>query len=222
MIEEIRTRSDIIAVISECGVALRPAGQDYKGLCPFHDEKTPSFTVSPQKQMFYCFGCQTGGNIFTFLQKHEGKEFWEALAWLADRLNISLPTQSVRKSNAQRRIASLEDLNRFAVEYYHRELLTEHVGTAAMHYLKQRGVQPKTVRAFQLGFARSGRRVFTEAAIEKGFSIQQLIDAGLAKEGDRGVQDRFGTGRFSRSTTTAGYRSGSADAPSLKNTSRSI
>ena len=88
-IDEIQSRSDIVEIISECGVVLRPTGQSYKGLCPFHDEKTPSFTVSPQKQMFYCFGCQTGGNIFTFLQNHEGKDFKEALEWLAGRLNIS-------------------------------------------------------------------------------------------------------------------------------------
>ncbi|MDD9972482.1 MAG: CHC2 zinc finger domain-containing protein, partial [Candidatus Poribacteria bacterium] len=67
-IDEIRSRSDIVEIISECGIALRPTGQNYKGLCPFHDEKTPSFTVSPQKQIFYCFGCQTGGNVISFVQ----------------------------------------------------------------------------------------------------------------------------------------------------------
>ena len=90
-IDEIRIRSDIVEIISECGIALRPTGQSYKGLCPFHDEKTPSFTVSPQKQIFYCFGCQTGGNVISFVQKHEGKSFIETLEWLADRLNIALP-----------------------------------------------------------------------------------------------------------------------------------
>ena len=97
-IDEIRSRSDIVEVISECGVVLRPAGRDYKGLCPFHDEKTPSFTVSPQKQMFYCFGCQTGGNVISFLQKYEGKDFKETLEWLAGRLNIDLPNRDVRES----------------------------------------------------------------------------------------------------------------------------
>ena len=191
LIEEVRTRSDIVAVISECGVALRPAGQDYKGLCPFHDEKTPSFMVSPQKQMFYCFGCQTGGNIFTFLEKHEGKNFREALEWLADRLNITLPSQNPRESANRKRMNSLEDLNRFAVDYYHRHLFTQHIGGAAMQYLKHRGVQQKTARSFQLGYAKSGRQEFTKVAIDKGFTIQQIIDAGLAKEGDQGPQDRF-------------------------------
>ena len=190
-VDEIRTRSDIVEIISECGVALRPAGRDYKGLCPFHDEKTPSFTVSPQKQMFYCFGCQTGGNVFTFLQKHEGKEFKEALEWLADRSNIALPDQDVRESANRKRVTSLEDLNRFAVEYYHRLLLVDKEGASARQYLKHRGVQPKTLRTFHLGYARAGRRDIVKAATDKGFTIQQLVDAGLIKDEDRGPQDRF-------------------------------
>ena len=190
-IDEIRTRSDIVEIISECGIVLRPAGRDYKGLCPFHDEKTPSFTVSPQKQMFYCFGCQTGGNVISFVQKHEGKDFKETLEWLAGRLNIDLPNQDARETANRRRVMSLEDLNRFAVEYYHRELLVERVGASAMQYLKHRGVQLKTLRTFQLGYAKSGRRDLIKVATDKGFAIQQLIDAGLIKDEDRGPQDRF-------------------------------
>ena len=190
-IDEIRNRSDIVEVISECGVMLRPAGQSYKGLCPFHDEKTPSFTVSPQKQMFYCFGCQTGGNVISFIQKHEGKDFKETLEWLAGRLNIDLPNRDVRESAHRKRVVSLEDLNRFAVEYYHRELLVDRVGASAMQYLKHRGIQLKTLRSFQLGYAKSGRRDLIKVAKDNGFNDQQLIDAGLIKDGDRGPQDRF-------------------------------
>lgn len=190
-IDEIRTRTNIVEVVSECGVALRPAGRDYKGLCPFHDEKTPSFTVSVEKQMFYCFGCQTGGNVISFIQKHEGKSFRETVEWLADRLNITLPTQDARETAIRKRLTSLEDLNRFAVEYYHRQLLTDRIGTPAMRYLKQRGVQPKTIRHFQLGYAKSGGRDIVKAATDEGFTIQQLIDAGLIKNEDRGPQDRF-------------------------------
>lgn len=191
MIDEIQNRSDIVEVISECGVVLRPAGRDYKGLCPFHDEKTPSFTVSLQKQMFYCFGCQTGGNVISFVQKHEGKDFMETLEWLAGRLNIELPNRDGRESPNRRRVTSLEDLNRFAVEYYHKQLLTDQAGASARQYLKHRGVQPKTLRSFQLGYAKSGRRDIIKVATEKGFTIQQLIDAGLIKDEDRGPQDRF-------------------------------
>ena len=91
IVDEIRERSDIVEVISECGVPLRPAGKDYKANCPFHEEKTPSFSVSPQKQIFYCFGCQTGGNVISFVQKREGKSFIESIEWLASRLGMTLP-----------------------------------------------------------------------------------------------------------------------------------
>ncbi len=190
-IDEIRSRSDIVEVISECGIALRPAGRDFKALCPFHTEKTPSFTVSVQKQIFYCFGCQTGGNVISFVQKHEGKDFRETLEWLAGRLNIALPNQDARESAAHKRVTNLEDLNRFAVEYYHRQLLTEKVSGQARRYLDHRGVQPKTLRSFQLGYAKSGRRELVKVATDKGFTIQQLIDVGLIKDEDRGPQDRF-------------------------------
>ena len=190
-IDEIRSRTNIVEVVSECGVALRPAGRDFKGLCPFHDEKTPSFTVSVQKQIFYCFGCQTGGNVISFVQKQEGKSFVETIEWLAGRLNIPLPSQDVSENANRKRFSSLEDLNRLAVEYYHRQLLTEGVGTQAMRYLKNRGVQPKILRFFQLGYAKSGRRELVKEATDKGFSIQQLVDAGLIKNEDRGPQDRF-------------------------------
>jgi len=190
-VDEIRSRSDIVEVISECGITLRPAGRDYKGLCPFHDEKTPSFTVSPQKQMFYCFGCQTGGNVISFVQKHEGKNFMETLEWLAGRLNIDLPNQDVRESAHRKRFTSLEDLNRFAVEYYHKQLLIDGASASAMQYLKHRGVQPKTLRSFQLGYAKSGHRELIKVATDEGFTIQQLVDAGLIKDEERGPQDRF-------------------------------
>ncbi|RKU29914.1 DNA primase [Candidatus Poribacteria bacterium] len=190
-IDEIQSRSDIVDIISECGVVLRPAGQSYKGLCPFHDEKTPSFTVSPQRQMFYCFGCQTGGNVISFVQKHEGKSFIETIEWLAERQNIMLPTQDARESANQKRLRTLEDLNRFAVEYYHRQLLTERASESARQYLKHRGVQPKTLRSFQLGYATSGRRELVKVAMDKGFTIQQLVDVGLIKDEDKGPQDRF-------------------------------
>ena len=190
-IDEIRSRSDIVEVISECGVALRPAGRDFKALCPFHTEKTPSFTVSVQKQIFYCFGCQTGGNVISFVLKHEGKSFVETIEWLAGRLNIALPNQDARGSADRKRVTNLEDLNRFAVEYYHRQLLTEKVSGQARQYLNHRGVQPKILRAFQLGYAKAGRRELVKVATDRGFTIQQLIDVGLIKDEDRGPQDRF-------------------------------
>lgn len=190
-IDEIRSRSDIVEVISECGVALRASGRNFKGLCPFHNEKTPSFTVSIEKQIFYCFGCQTGGNVISFVQKYEGKSFMETIEWLAERQNIILPTQDGRESAARKRFTTLEELNRFAVEHYHRQLLTERASESARQYLKRRGVQPKTLRSFQLGYATSGRRELVKIATDKSFTIQQLVDVGLIKDEDKGPQDRF-------------------------------
>lgn len=190
-VDEIRTRSDIVEVISECGVPLRPAGRDYKALCPFHDEKTPSFSVSVEKQIFHCFGCQTGGNVISFVQKYEGKSFIETITWLAERLNISLPSQDARASANRKRFTSLEELNRFAVQYYHRQLLTENIGARAMQYLRHRGVKPQTLKLFQLGYAKSARRDLVKAATDEGWTIQQLVDAGLIKNEEHGPQDRF-------------------------------
>ena len=190
-IDEIRNRSDIVDIISECGVVLRPAGQSYKGLCPFHDDKTPSFTVSPQERTFYCFGCQTGGDVISFVQKYEGKDFRETLEWLAGRLNINIPNQDARTIAEREHQETLKKLNRFAVEYYHQQLLSDRASAPAMQYLERRGVQPKTIQLFQLGYAKPERREFVKDAIDDGFTRQQLVDAGLIKDEDRGPQDRF-------------------------------
>ncbi len=190
-VEQIRVGNDIVEVISECGIPLRPAGAEYKALCPFHDEKTPSFTVAPQKQIFHCFGCQTGGNVINFLQKHEAKTFIEALEWLADRANIPLPTRDAQATMRQRRFNDLSELNRFAVKYYHEQLRTGQSGQHARAYLKNRGVQPQTFRLFQLGYAKPERRDLVKAATHEGWSIKQLVDAGLIKDESEGPQDRF-------------------------------
>ena len=190
-IDEILSRSDIVEVISECGVSLRPAGRDFKALCPFHTEKTPSFSVSVQKQIFHCFGCKTGGNVISFIQKHQGKSFIETIEWLADRSNIELPNQDPRAIADRQRYTTLEDINRFAVAYYHDQLLNDPAGVPGKRYLHNRGVHASTVRSFQLGFAKSGRREFLKVATDKGFTTQQLVDVGLIKDDDRGPQDRF-------------------------------
>jgi DNA primase len=191
ILDDIRSQNDIVQVISECGVLLRPAGKEYKALCPFHDEKTPSFTVSPQKQMFYCFGCNTGGNVISFLQKYEGKSFIEAVEWLAERAGIALPNQDGKAKQISRKRLELQDLNRFAMDYFHRQLLTPQIGGHALAYLKNRGVKDQTIRQFQLGYAARGRQDLIKAATGAGFSLQQLIDAGLIKNEEQGPIDHF-------------------------------
>ncbi len=190
VIDEIRERSEIVEVILECGVPIRPAGKDYKANCPFHDEKTPSFSVSPQKQIFYCFGCQTGGNVISFVQKHEGKSFIESVEWLASRLGMALPSRDAKAEQANRKRHELQNLNRFAAEHFHKQLLTPSVGGPALAYLKSRGVNDETIRQSQLGYATSGRQGLVKAATRANFTIQQLVDAGLIKNDD-GPIDRF-------------------------------
>ncbi len=190
-IDEIRTQNDIVEVITECGVPLKQAGRNYQGLCPFHQEKTPSFSVSQEMQIFKCFGCETGGNVIHFLQKHEGKTYIEAIEWLAERANIPLPTKDAKVSARQKLISELSELNRFAVKYY-RELLR--MGQHSQHareYLKNRGVVSQTTNLFQLGYAKQQRRDLYKAATHEGWTVQQLVDAGLIKNEDKGPQDRF-------------------------------
>ncbi|MCE2402361.1 DNA primase [Candidatus Poribacteria bacterium] len=190
-IDEIQSLNSIVDVISECGVSLRQAGRNYQALCPFHEEKTPSFSVSPEKQIFYCFGCQTGGNVISFLQKHEGKTFMEAVEWLAERANIALPTRDAKSTARQKLINDLSELNKFAVKYYHELLRTGQHSQQAREYLKNRGLLSQTTHLFQLGYAKSQRRDLVKAATHEGWKVQQLVDAGLIKNEDKGPQDRF-------------------------------
>ena len=190
-IDEIQSLNSIVDVISECGVSLRQAGRNYQALCPFHEEKTPSFSVSPEKQIFYCFGCQTGGNVISFLQKHEGKTFMEAVEWLAERANIALPTRDAKSTARQKLINDLSELNKFAVKYYHELLRTGQHSQQAREYLKNRGLLSQTTHLFQLGYAKSQRRDLVKAATHEGWKVQQLVDAGLIKNEDTGPQDRF-------------------------------
>lgn len=191
IIDEVRSQNNIVDVIAECGVALTQVGRNYKALCPFHEEKTPSFSVSSEKQIFNCFGCQTGGNVIHFLQKHEGKSFIESIEWLAKRANITLPEQDAKSSARQKRINDLSELNRFAVKYYHELLRTGQHSQHAREYLINRGVVAKTTNQFQLGYAKSQRRALVKAATHEGWTVEQLEDVGLIKNEDKGPQDRF-------------------------------
>ena len=190
-IDEIRTNNNIVDVISDCGVHLKQTGRNYQALCPFHDEKTPSFSVSPEKQIFYCFGCQTGGNVISFVQKHEGKNFIETIKWLADRANISLPERDSKSNERQKHINGLSDLNGFAIKYYHELLRTGQHSQQAREYLKNRGVISQTINHFQLGYAKQQRQDFVKAAKHEGYTIQQLLDVGLIKNEEYGPQDKF-------------------------------
>jgi DNA primase len=155
-VSEIKNAVDIVEIVSET-VILKKAGQNFQGLCPFHVEKTPSFTVSPAKQIFYCFGCGVGGDVFRFLMKKEGMTFPEALQAVSRRCGIELPTQNLSPEQKQR-ISERDNLlavNRLALEYF-RKCLFGSVGHSARAYLEKRGLIGDIIEKFQIGFAPDG------------------------------------------------------------------
>lgn len=191
VLEEIRSRVDIVDIISEY-VVLKKTGRNYSGLCPFHDEKTPSFTVSSEKQMFYCFGCGAGGNLFTFLMRAESLDFPETARMLADRLGISLaPYQQMVAGPGEVEKDRLLQLTELAARFYHHVLLKENTGAWAVQYLKNRGVDQESIQNFQLGFS-PGLDSFFRVAVRKGYTPAEAEKAGLAQKGQDGrFYDRF-------------------------------
>ena len=153
IIEEVRSRNNIVDVVSEY-VRLQKKGSSYFGLCPFHNEKSPSFSVSPGKQMFYCFGCGVGGNVFTFLMEYENASFPEVLEKLADRAGIELPKQEYSREAKQEadKKSALLAINKAAAQYYYYQLRTER-GQQAMAYLTGRQLSAQTMQKFGLGYA---------------------------------------------------------------------
>jgi DNA primase len=193
-IEEIKNAADIVEVISDY-VMLKKTGQNYSGLCPFHSEKLPSFTVSPVKQIFHCFGCNTGGNIYTFLMKHDGLSFPEAVRFLARRYGIDLParkmTQAARKQITERE--RLIAVNHQAAEFYHRCLFSSQYGKSAMTYLGKRGFTKSIIEAFKLGYAPRSWDSIHRYFLKKGISNQFIQKAGLIirRKSQSGYYDRF-------------------------------
>ena len=153
LIEEIRSGNDIVDVISGY-VRLQKRGSSYLGLCPFHNEKTPSFAVSGAKQLYHCFGCGAGGNVFTFLMEYENYSFKEAMEALAERIGVELPTQEMNareRQEADRRSRVLE-INKTAAKYFYAQLRMEQ-GKQAFQYLTGRQLSQKTMQQFGLGYA---------------------------------------------------------------------
>lgn len=193
-LSEIRQAIDIAEVVSE-SVSLKRAGKNLVGLCPFHSEKTPSFTVSPDKQIFYCFGCGAGGNIFSFLMKRDGTSFAEAARALARRCGVDLPERPLSTQD-KKRISEQETLlavNRAAADFFHQTLLRQDAGKKGLDYLERRGLTAETIKAFQLGYAPQGWERLLGAMSRKNYSPALLEKAGLVvmrKEGS-GFYDRF-------------------------------
>lgn len=188
-VEEVKQKTDIVSIISE-HVDLKKAGRNYKALCPFHGEKTPSFMVSPELQIFKCFGCGESGDVISFLQKYEGMDFYEALKFLADRAGIRLrPSQNFKKSFKER----IYQINYLAAKFYNYILLNHPLAKVALNYLtKQRGLELRTIKTFQLGYSPNRPLALKKFLIDKKkISIDELAKAGLVYQKGSGAYDRF-------------------------------
>ena len=178
-LDELRSRSDIVQIVSGY-VALNKKGRKYWGLCPFHGEKTPSFSVDGERQLYYCFGCKAGGNVFHFYMEMEHCSFNEAVAELADRAHLALPEME-RDEDYERRRTQRERLlaaNKEAARFYHETLFTPE-GAASLAYLRRRGLSDGVIRKFGLGASPEDWSVLSDRLLEKGFTLDELVLAGL-------------------------------------------
>lgn len=192
LIEEVRSKNDIVDVVSGY-VRLQKKGSTYFGLCPFHNEKTASFSVTPSKQMYYCFGCGAGGNVFTFLMEYENFTFGEAMQSLAERVGVELPVQEYSpqmRREADRRQRLLE-VNKEAGKYYYMLLRSDH-GQHALEYFKNRGLEDETMRKFGLGYSDKFSDDLYQYLRQKGYEDELLRDSGLISFDERrGGHDKF-------------------------------
>ncbi len=192
LIEEVRSRNDIVAVVGS-RVKLTRKGANYFGCCPFHNEKTPSFSVSPGKQMYYCFGCGAGGNVLTFLMNYENIGFQEALTELAGRAGITLPQREMTDDERERDSlrARLLAMNSEAAKYYY-YLLRQPAGREGLAYFERRGLSRETMRRFGLGYAANSYDGLYRYLKSKGFTDEELRSSGLVRFSEqKGARDYF-------------------------------
>ena len=190
IIEEVRQNNDVVDIISQY-VHLTRKGRNYFGLCPFHSEKSPSFSVSPDRQIFHCFGCGVGGNVYTFLMKIEGITFKESLEQLAERANIQLPTYENSADAAKDELkAKVYKVNEFAAEFYHQNLYKP-VARIGQEYVKKRKMNRETLEAYRIGF--SGRFDELYKALKaQGFGEKEILESGLVnKNANETYIDRY-------------------------------
>lgn len=193
IVDEVRSRIDIVDIVSE-QITLKRAGKNYIGLCPFHEEDTPSFNVSPDRQMFYCFGCQKGGDVFTFVMERHGFSFRQALEMLADRVGFPLPDQQF--SPARRQAASerrrLADIMERAANYFENQLRQASSAAAVRRYIRERGLEADTVKLFRFGWSAREWTALVGAFQRTGLETRLLVEAGLAvRRSDGSLYDRF-------------------------------
>ena len=188
-LDELTERSDIVDVVSQYVRLTKKSGANLFGLCPFHSEKTPSFSVSPGKQIYHCFGCGKGGGVINFIMEIENLGFQDAVAFLARRANMPMPEEVETEDTSHRR--RILELNRDAARFFYEQLVSP-AGKPAQDYVDRRGISGAMVRNFGLGFAPDSWSALTDAMHAKGYSDQDLLEAGLVKPSRRGgVYDTF-------------------------------
>ena len=191
LVERINDRTDIVQLIGE-QLKLEKKGKDYWGLCPFHSEKTPSFSVSQDKQMYYCFGCHAGGNAVSFLMEHNKLSFPEVIEQLAERAGVDLPQPDDDGKVLEQRRMRERDLRiaSWAAEVFHRQLTNEELGRTARDYMLGRGVSQELIEELKLGVSLSGS-VLMKKAEQHGIGVDELVRVGLVINGENGHYDRF-------------------------------
>ncbi|KPV38954.1 DNA primase [Alicyclobacillus ferrooxydans] len=192
-VETLRQRVDIIDVVGDY-VQLRRSGRSYVGLCPFHNERSPSFSVSPERQMYYCFGCGAGGTVIRFVMDIEGLTFTETVVRLAERANVQLPEsleETMPSQSETDRYQAMRDAHELAAKYYSYILMNSSAGVQALTYLENRGISKTTMVEFRLGFAPNTERRLVDFLRKRGFASELLVDSGLAVALGNQVVDRF-------------------------------
>ncbi len=190
VLQEIKDRLNIADIIGGY-IQLKKAGVNFKAPCPFHNEKSPSLIISPQKQIWHCFGCGEGGDVFGFVRKYENLEFRDALKILADKAGVKLPTYKPVDQYQQDEKELLLRINAFAARYYHQVLLSKG-GAEALEYLKTRGLSEATIKNWEIGFAADDFHALEKALATKKVNINELVKAGVSAKNERGqMYDRF-------------------------------
>ncbi len=190
LIEEVISRNDIVDVVSGY-IKLKKNGSSYSGLCPFHNEKSPSFSVSPSRQLYHCFGCGVGGNVITFVMEYENYTFLEAVRMLADRVGMALPEEeySSQEKAMKDMKTKLLEINKLAATYYYKQLRSES-GQLGLNYLKKRGLSDDTINRFGLGYSSQTSSGLYRYIKEQGYDDELLKESGLFTY-ERGVNDKF-------------------------------
>ncbi len=192
-VEELKSKADIYSVISGY-VKLKKTGRNYTGLCPFHKEKTPSFTVDPSKQLYHCFGCGEGGDVISFIEKIENMEFMEAVEFLAKKVGYSLKYSYSGSRQSSKLKNRLVELNELTKKYYNFVLFNSKKGLPSLNYLKSRGFTEETLNEFKVGYSLDSWDEFSNFAKKRGYKPDEIVKCGLAVESSRAageIYDRF-------------------------------